>query len=329
MVPWRRPSCGSRRPAPRPPSTPRRRHSRPLPVLPATGVEVVRLDVVVSEKGRRPRLGLRREDFVVLEDGKPQPIVQFQAFGRSEAASRVGTAAAAPAKAEAGRSREGGRQAAGPLRRARDRRRAHGVREPRARAQGPRALPGRGPAARGPGGSRHDERRLGPVAGVHLRPGGPAADALAALRPGPARRVDRRPPHHRLPGGDDRGRGPAGPRGGDPGDPAVRRPPGRGLGRAGGDGARRAPSSRKPSTARGSRCRRSRASAAASRDSRAARRCFSSRTASSRASRPAAARASTSGASPTRASGPAWSSMRSTPEVWSGCRGRCAPRPRG
>ena len=71
----------------------------PATVLPATGVEVVRLDVVVSEKGRRPRLGLRRGDFVVLEDGRPQPIVQFQAFGRSDAA--VSATAPAPAEARA------------------------------------------------------------------------------------------------------------------------------------------------------------------------------------------------------------------------------------
>jgi hypothetical protein len=68
-------------------------------VLPATGVEVVRLEVAVSEKGTRPRTGLRREDFVVLEDGRPQPIVQFQAFARSEAA--VPAAAPTPARAEA------------------------------------------------------------------------------------------------------------------------------------------------------------------------------------------------------------------------------------
>jgi VWFA-related protein len=46
-----------------------------------TSVEVVRIEVVVTEK-RRAKAGLRREDFEVLEDGKPQPIVQFQAFSR-------------------------------------------------------------------------------------------------------------------------------------------------------------------------------------------------------------------------------------------------------
>ena len=50
--------------------------------LPAQQVEVVRIEVVVAEKRGRPRAGLRREDFVVLEDGKPQPVVQFYAFER-------------------------------------------------------------------------------------------------------------------------------------------------------------------------------------------------------------------------------------------------------
>jgi VWFA-related protein len=52
-------------------------------VLPPASVEVVRIEVAVTEKGGRARTGLRREDFVVLEDGKPQPIVQFHAFDRT------------------------------------------------------------------------------------------------------------------------------------------------------------------------------------------------------------------------------------------------------
>ena len=49
-------------------------------VLPPVTTEVVRIDVVVTEKGGHPRQGLRQEDFVVLEDGQPQQIAQFQAF---------------------------------------------------------------------------------------------------------------------------------------------------------------------------------------------------------------------------------------------------------
>jgi len=45
-------------------------------------VEVVRLEIVVTDKGRRPRTNLRPEDFAVFEDGVKQEIVQFQAFAR-------------------------------------------------------------------------------------------------------------------------------------------------------------------------------------------------------------------------------------------------------
>jgi VWFA-related protein len=69
---------------------------RPPELILPTSVEVVRLDVVVTEKRGRPKAGLRREDFAVFEDGQPQPIVQFQAFTRPAAATPV--QAATPAK---------------------------------------------------------------------------------------------------------------------------------------------------------------------------------------------------------------------------------------
>jgi VWFA-related protein len=56
-------------------------------ILPAQQVEVVRVEVVVTEKRGRPRTGLRREDFAVFEDGKPQAVVQFLAFARPEPAA--------------------------------------------------------------------------------------------------------------------------------------------------------------------------------------------------------------------------------------------------
>jgi len=64
-------------------------------VLPAS-VEVVRLEVVVTEKHGRPRATLRQEDFVVLEDGKPQPIVQFHAFSRPSPEVTAAPSATAP-----------------------------------------------------------------------------------------------------------------------------------------------------------------------------------------------------------------------------------------
>jgi len=49
-------------------------------VLPPVTVDLVRIDVVVTEKRGQPSTGLTRDDFVVLEDGEPQKIVQFQAY---------------------------------------------------------------------------------------------------------------------------------------------------------------------------------------------------------------------------------------------------------
>src|SRR5262245_2314489 len=45
-----------------------------------TGVELVRLDVSVLDKDRRPIRGLRAQDFTILEDGTPQPIAAFSAI---------------------------------------------------------------------------------------------------------------------------------------------------------------------------------------------------------------------------------------------------------
>jgi VWFA-related protein len=42
-----------------------------------TGVEVVRLDVTVLDDQRRPVTGLTADDFILLEDGQPRPIVAF------------------------------------------------------------------------------------------------------------------------------------------------------------------------------------------------------------------------------------------------------------
>jgi VWFA-related protein len=53
---------------------------RPPDLLLPISTEVVRIDVVVTDKGGRPRTDLRREDFVVLEDGQAQQIAQFEAI---------------------------------------------------------------------------------------------------------------------------------------------------------------------------------------------------------------------------------------------------------
>ncbi len=64
----------------------------------ATGAraEIVRLDVVVTDADGKLVRDLRREDFRILEDGKPQAITQFLVVTRSPAAP-----VAAPAVAEA------------------------------------------------------------------------------------------------------------------------------------------------------------------------------------------------------------------------------------
>jgi VWFA-related protein len=54
-------------------------------VLPPVTTELVRIDVVVTEKGGLPRQGLTRDNFVVLEDGQPQQIAQFEAFASAPA----------------------------------------------------------------------------------------------------------------------------------------------------------------------------------------------------------------------------------------------------
>ncbi len=50
-----------------------------------TGVELVTVDAVVLDDQGNPVAGLTRDDFVVTEDGRPQEIVAFEAFGSSSA----------------------------------------------------------------------------------------------------------------------------------------------------------------------------------------------------------------------------------------------------
>jgi VWFA-related protein len=70
-----------------------------VPVLPPVTTEVVRLDVVVSQRGQA-RGGLTREDFTVLEDGQPQTIVQFEAYaGTARTTALVAEPTAPPSPA--------------------------------------------------------------------------------------------------------------------------------------------------------------------------------------------------------------------------------------
>jgi VWFA-related protein len=68
---------------------------KPEVVIPV-GTEVVRVDVIVTEKGGKAMAGLKREDFQVLEDGQPQPITSFEAFVAPAVASAAAAAAPRP-----------------------------------------------------------------------------------------------------------------------------------------------------------------------------------------------------------------------------------------
>jgi VWFA-related protein len=72
---------------------------------PAARVELVRLDVVVTDTNRRPVRNLTREDFAVLEDGKPQTVKNFLFVGRATTPSPLtstseSTPTAVPAESE-------------------------------------------------------------------------------------------------------------------------------------------------------------------------------------------------------------------------------------
>jgi len=54
------------------------------PVTFRIGVDVVEVDVSVLDKDRRPVRGLTRENFTILEDGKPRPAVAFAAVDLAE-----------------------------------------------------------------------------------------------------------------------------------------------------------------------------------------------------------------------------------------------------
>jgi VWFA-related protein len=72
-------------------------------VLPPVSVELVRIDVVVTDKGGHPRAGLAREDFAVFEDGGPQKLVQFEAYTRRQPVPPAPSQPAVVAAAEAPR----------------------------------------------------------------------------------------------------------------------------------------------------------------------------------------------------------------------------------
>jgi VWFA-related protein len=76
------------------------------PAVPSLGeaieVSIINLDVVVTDKHGNRVHGLTRDDFVILEDGKPQPITNFAEYG-AEVARAVQTTPGAPSAPPAAR----------------------------------------------------------------------------------------------------------------------------------------------------------------------------------------------------------------------------------
>jgi len=62
--------------------------SEPTPTF-AAGVELVTVDIVVTDKKNVPVTGLQREDFTILEDGRPQEVATFDAIQVPDAPAAV------------------------------------------------------------------------------------------------------------------------------------------------------------------------------------------------------------------------------------------------
>jgi VWFA-related protein len=74
------------------------------PYLETLEVRINNVDVVVTDRAGKAVTGLRKEDFVVLEDGKPQTVTNFAAYAESAGAINVPAAPAVPAAEAAPRT---------------------------------------------------------------------------------------------------------------------------------------------------------------------------------------------------------------------------------
>ena len=68
-------------------------------VLPPVTAQLVRVDVVVTDRRGEPKAGLKREDFAVFEDGTAQVLVQFEAYARPVPGKPVSAASSQSAQA--------------------------------------------------------------------------------------------------------------------------------------------------------------------------------------------------------------------------------------
>ena len=73
----------------------------PVPAFPAAA-EAVTLDVVVVDKQGRPVRGLAPADFTVLEDGRPQMVVGFEALDSAPGPSEPAEMPLGPVASNAG-----------------------------------------------------------------------------------------------------------------------------------------------------------------------------------------------------------------------------------
>jgi VWFA-related protein len=85
------------------PATPLLAQSQPAPYIETFDVRLHDLDVIVTDRAGKPVPGLRKEDFVVTENGAPQTITNFTVFGDSTGtATKDGTGAEGAAADDSG-----------------------------------------------------------------------------------------------------------------------------------------------------------------------------------------------------------------------------------
>jgi VWFA-related protein len=79
--------------------TPQQPLQQPLPdIVIRINVNLVQVDAVVTDSKGRPVTDLRKQDFVILQDGKPQTITNFSYISTKAPAARTMVAKATPAK---------------------------------------------------------------------------------------------------------------------------------------------------------------------------------------------------------------------------------------
>src|SRR5688572_23653391 len=94
VLPGRPQALAQAPPSPAPPA---------VTVIPAVETELLRVEAVVLDEAGRPVTHLEARDFVVLEEGQPQPLTHFQRGAAVEAAAAPAADPAAAPTARTGR----------------------------------------------------------------------------------------------------------------------------------------------------------------------------------------------------------------------------------